>query len=144
MGNTVLVPIDGSDSSIKAVEFTISIIKQGDRVVLMNVQKPQYDGFEKVGNVSKEQLDAFYLDEGRKILTSAEELIKKQRISYESLVRIGLPSIEITKVAKEISAHSIVMGSKGMSPVVSHALGSVTYSVIHLAACPVTVVPLMD
>ncbi|WP_077211345.1 universal stress protein [Bacillus dakarensis] len=144
MGNTVLVPIDGSDSSIKAVEFTISIMKQGDRVVLMNVQKPQYDGFEKVGNVSKEQLDAFYLDEGRKILTSAEELIKKQGISYESVVRIGLPSIEITKVAKEISAHSIVMGSKGMSPVVSHALGSVTYSVIHLAACPVTVVPLMD
>lgn len=144
MGNTVLVPIDGSDSSIKAVEFTISIMKKGDRIVLMNVQKPQYDGFEKVGNVTKDQLDEYYLGEGKKILTSAEKLIKNHEISYESVVRIGLPSIEITKVAKEISAHSIVMGSKGMSPVVSHALGSVTYSVIHLASCPVTIVPLMD
>ena len=144
MGKAVLVPIDGSESSIQAVLFTISMVKDDDKIVLINVQKPQYDGFEKVGNISKEQLDAFYLKEGKKILSTAEEFIKHHHILQESIVRIGLPSIEITKAAKEISAHSIVMGSKGMSPVVSHALGSVTYSVIHLAACPVTIVPFTE
>jgi nucleotide-binding universal stress UspA family protein len=144
MEKTILVPYDGSPSSNQAVEFAITLVKEEDTIILINVQKPQYEGIGKVGNVSKEQLDDYYQKLGRRMLNEAKESFPKSKIKIDTLTRIGLPSIEITKAAKEFSVHSIVMGSKGMSPVVSNALGSVTYSVIHLAPCPVTIVPYTD
>lgn len=144
MGKNILVPFDGSDASKQAAEFALSLLNEEDKMILMNVQKPQYEGFQKVGNISKDDLDAFYLEEGVKILSLVHDLKGNSMKSIEKIVRIGLPAIEITKAAKEFSVHSIVMGSRGMSPVVNNALGSVTYSVIHLASCPVTVVPYKD
>lgn len=141
MGKRTLVPFDGSEFSKRALDFALSLAMDTDEIFLIHVQKPYYDGVEKIGNVSKEALDAFYEEEGRKILGEAKNREIPANIKIENIVRIGLPAIEITKAAKELSAHSIVMGSRGMSPVVNHALGSVTYSVLHLATCPVTIVP---
>lgn len=141
MGKNILVPFDGSDASKGAAQFALSLLNEEDTIIIMNVQKPQYEGFQKVSNITKDQLDAFYLEEGEKILSVVDDLLRNSVNSIEKIVRIGLPSIEITKAAKEYSVHSIVMGSRGMSPVVNNALGSVTYSVIHLASCPVTIVP---
>ncbi len=141
MKKTLLVPFDGSESSKQAVTFALSLAKEEDRMILINVQKPQYEGLEMFGNVSREKLDSYYLEEGKKVLDAAKDCLKDAQIELEEIVRIGLPAIEITKVAKDFSVHSIYMGSKGMSPVVNNALGSVTYSVIHLATCPVTIVP---
>lgn len=141
MKKTMLVPCDGSESSKQAISFALSMVKDEDKIVLINVQKPQYEGIEKVGNISKEDLDTYYQTEGTKILSDAKKIIEDKSLNVEAIVRIGLPAIEITKAAKEFSAHSIVMGSKGMSQVVNNALGSVTYSVIHLASCPVTILP---
>lgn len=141
MRKTLLVPFDGSESSKQAIFFAISFANKEDRIVLINVQKPQYEGIGKVGNISRESLDTYYLDEGKKVLEAAKKCIENESLKIETIIRIGLPAIEITKAAKELSAHSIVMGSQGMSPVINNALGSVTYSVIHLASCPVTIVP---
>lgn len=144
MERTILVPFDGSPSSIQATKFVLSMVSEKDQIIFINVQKPQYEGFEKVGKISKGELDRFYYQKGEEILNKAEEVIGEQRVRLKKLVRIGLPSIEITKAAKEFSVYSIVMGSIGMSPAVSSALGSVTYSVIHLAPCPITIVPFIE
>lgn len=141
MQKTILLPFDGSLSSIKAVEFVMTMLNEDDIVILINIQKPQYDGPQKVSNVTKEEFDLFYYQKGEKILERAEGILESQKFGIRKIVRIGLPSIEITKAAKEFGVHLIVMGSKGMSQVVSNALGSVTYSVIHLAPCPITIVP---
>lgn len=141
MGKTILVPFDGSISAQQALEFSLTMIHHEDRIIMINVQKPQYMGLEKFGNVSKEQLDAYYKEEGEQTLAIARELLVNSPVETQCIVRIGLPSIEITKAAKEFDAHAIVMGSKGKSPVVNNALGSVTYGVIHLSPCPVTIVP---
>lgn len=61
---------------------------------------------------------------------------------FETKVRIGIATIEITSEAKEQGARMIVIGTRGNGPVVSAVLGSVTYGVLHLASCPVTIVPL--
>lgn len=141
MEKKILVPFDGSESSKQAINFAISLAGSQDVIYLIHVQKPHYNGIERMGNISKEELDSYYEEEGKKVLAVAEHVVSHTNVSVETMVRIGLPAIEITKAAKELSVHSIVMGSKGMSPVVNHALGSVTYSVIHLATCPVTIVP---
>ena len=41
--------------------------------------------------------------------------------------------------AREVGAEQIVMGSRGMSALPSHVLGSNTNKVIHLAQVPVTI-----
>lgn len=144
MEKNILVPLDGSDASIQAAKYSVSLAGDGDTIIVLNVQKPQYDGMQKVGNISKEQLDAFYLKEAERILNTFDSISINKLVKIKKIVRIGLPAIEITKVANEYSVHSIVMGSKGMSPVVNNALGSVTYSVIHLATCPVTILPFKE
>lgn len=144
MGKIFLIPIDGSRASMKAVEFGLTIVNESDQIVLMNVQKPLYDGLNKLGNFSEEQLDQFYRERGEEILNKAQQVVSENKISIQKITRIGLPSLEITKAAKELSVHSIVMGSKGMGASVNNALGSVTYGVIHLAPCPVTIVPLLE
>lgn len=144
MGKKVLVAFDGSQSAMKAIEFALATIKEEDSMIILNVQKPQYDGLQKVGKVTKEELDQYYYAIGEEILNEAKKLIEKEKIDWITMVKIGLPSIEIAKVAKENNVHSIIMGSKGMSPSVNQALGGVTYSVIHLAPCPVTIVPFKE
>lgn len=141
MGKTILVAFDGSQSSVKAIQFALTAVKEEDRMIILNVQKPQYEGLQKVGKITKEELDQCYYSMGEEILNEAKKMVEKEKINFVTMVKIGLPSIEIAKVAKEYNVHSIIMGTKGMSPVVNQALGSVTYSVIHLAPCPVTIVP---
>lgn len=141
MEKKILVPFDGSESAKQAISFALSLAGSEDVIFFIYVQKPHYDGIDRLGNVSREDLDSYYEEEGKKVLAMAEEVVRDQNVEFEMMVRIGLPAIEITKAAKELSAHSIIMGSKGMSPIVNYALGSVTYSVIHLASCPVTIVP---
>lgn len=144
MGKVFLIPVDGSRGSMMAVEFGLTIVNESDQIVLMNVQKPLYDGLNKLGNFLEEQLDQFYKESGEEILNKAQQVVSEYKISTQKIIRIGLPSLEITKAAKELSVHSIIMGSKGVGASVNNALGSVTYGVIHLAPCPITIVPFYE
>lgn len=144
MGKVFLIPVDGSRASMMAAEFGLTIVNESDQIVLMNVQKPLYDGLNKLGDFSEEQLDRFYRESGEEILNKAQQVVSESKISIQKIIRIGLPSLEITKAAKELSVHSIIMGSKGMGASVNNALGSVTYGVIHLAPCPITIVPFYE
>lgn len=144
MGKKFLIPVDGSRASMKAVEFGLTIVSERDQIILMNVQKPLYEGLNQLGNFTDEQLNQYYKKRGEEILYKYEQAVIKENISVQKILTVGLPSLEITKVAKEHSAHSIIMGSKGMSAAINNALGSVTYGVIHLAPCPITIVPLNE
>jgi nucleotide-binding universal stress UspA family protein len=51
------------------------------------------------------------------------------------------PAHEIIKKAREVSADLIVVGSHGHSIIGGLLLGSVAYRLLHVAPCPVLVVP---
>ena len=53
---------------------------------------------------------------------------------------IGRPDAEIVRVAEEIRAGLIVVGSRGLGPIRRAVMGSVSGSVVHHAHCPVLVV----
>ena len=68
--------------------------------------------------------------------TAIDEHIKRT-IKVEEMVRIGVPFLEIIRVAKEQDVDMIVMGTHGRTGL-SHALiGSVAERVVHHAHCPV-------
>jgi nucleotide-binding universal stress UspA family protein len=55
-------------------------------------------------------------------------------------VRLGRPDAEIVGLAEELGAGLIVLGSRGLGPLRSALMGSVSDSVIRHARCPVMVV----
>jgi nucleotide-binding universal stress UspA family protein len=51
------------------------------------------------------------------------------------------PAHEVVNVAREADADLIVVGSRGLSAIGGLLLGSVAHRLLHLAPCPVLVVP---
>jgi nucleotide-binding universal stress UspA family protein len=61
----------------------------------------------------------------------------KASLKVEQMIRIGVPFLEIVRVAKERDVDLIVLGTHGRTGL-SHALiGSVAEKVVHHAHCPV-------
>jgi nucleotide-binding universal stress UspA family protein len=58
----------------------------------------------------------------------------------EAHARLGRPDVEIVELAEELGASLIVIGSRGLGPLRSALMGSVSHSVVHHARCPVMVV----
>lgn len=119
----ILVAIDGSALSIKALEFAISMAKAySDEIRLINVQP-------------------FHQILGENIIKEAEAPLQHSNVFYTSTIRTGTQAaIEIISEAKDASIRCIVMGSKGVGNS-SNDLGSVSSAVLSMAPCPVVIVP---
>src|SRR5215218_2244053 len=58
----------------------------------------------------------------------------------ETHARVGRPDAEIVRLAEEIGAGLVVLGSRGLGPIRRAVMGSVSSSVVRHAHCPVMVV----
>jgi nucleotide-binding universal stress UspA family protein len=81
------------------------------------------------------------VNERRKGLTEQYEMVVSREIKaslkMEPMIRIGVPFLEIVRLAKEKDVDLIVLGTHGRTGL-SHALiGSVAEKVVHHAHCPV-------
>ncbi|MDD3977935.1 universal stress protein [Methanomicrobium antiquum] len=130
MFKTILVAVDGSKASEKALEAAINESKIRDSVVNAvyvietgmfkdiptdSTMELLYSRFEAIGT------DAFEL---------GENIAKKSNVEFVSHVKKGHAGEEILKLADELNADLIVMGSTGKSNVDKLFLGSVTEYVI--------------
>jgi nucleotide-binding universal stress UspA family protein len=61
----------------------------------------------------------------------------KRSIRVEEMTRIGVPFLEIIKVAKEKDVDMIIMGTHGRTGLAHVLIGSVAEKVVHHAHCPV-------
>lgn len=139
MSRTYIIPFDGSTYAKQALIYAINSGRDNDRFVLLNVQTQEdHRLFQQISEKERQQ---YYIDEGNKILSLVDDVLAIRKSEVIKEVRIGYPSLEIANIAKEYDAYGIIMGSRGLSPSVGNVLGSVTYGVIHLAPCPITIVP---
>jgi nucleotide-binding universal stress UspA family protein len=146
----VLVPVDGSQASMKAAGYGIHLalvdraemmliyviedIKQGGAIGLQarygNVRL--IEGFRK----SREKAASKWMNT---IKSSAEE--KGVRLKNEVLAEEGTSTAEtIVNYAKKNNVDLIVMGSRGLSKFKQLLFGSVTNAVMIYSHCPVLVV----
>lgn len=137
----VLVPVDGSEVSIRALRFVVEDIQHGhpSSLIVLNVQPPIASGEVKMF-ISQDVIDAYYQEEGEKALAKARTLLDAAGIVYEAQIKIGHVAETIAHFAKERQCQSIVLGGRGLGSVVGMLLGSVTTKVLHLATMPVTIV----
>ncbi len=110
------------------------------------------------------RLVAFHCDEiltgrsgGWPVLADEDEVLAKLRQQVEELRSEGIDAAlevatspapgaahELVRLAGEIGADAIVVGTRGRSSVSGLLLGSLTHRLLHVAPCPVLAVPPRD
>lgn len=137
----ILVPVDGSAGSDKAVRFAISLAEgKNAEIILINVQ-PSYNTPNIKRFFSQEQILNFQEELSKEVLEHTLEITNSFSIPVRTIVRSGDPGKEICLEAKESSIDFIVMGYRGLGAVKRAILGSVATHVLHETPCPVMIVP---
>jgi nucleotide-binding universal stress UspA family protein len=136
----ILIPTDGSDYSIRAAEYGLSIAKMlGAEVMVVYVLDTiVLDQIAKV--TERENVDRELKQDGQRYINYVLTLAEKQGIKAASLLVKGKPFEQILYIAKSLSMDLIVMGTYGRRGAERILVGSVAERVIEYATCPVMVV----
>jgi nucleotide-binding universal stress UspA family protein len=150
----VLVPLDGSEHSSRALETAIQIAKKFDaKITLIHVYSvaatpvimPEPATLTPSGVPIMTPAEVTKLVEaarevGREILTAGKQKVESESIEVETILEEGNTVREIVKFAKEAKFDLIIMGVRGIGRLRELLVGSVSEGVIKQAPCPVLVV----
>ncbi len=138
---TILIPVDGSESSARAVKAAIKAAKDfgGASLHLLNVHPPIVSGNVK-RFFSPEAINDYYQDEGRSALLPAKALLDEASLPYTEEVAVGHIAPTIAEYAKKKQCDLIIMGTRGLGSVTGLVLGSIAVKVISLVDIPVVLI----
>ena len=135
----VLVPVDGSENSLRAVQFLLRkapLYAEPLELHLLNVQH----AFPGTISGVHEQAERHHHDEGAKALAAARKALDAAGVKYVYHIGLGEPAEVIAHFAREKKIEQIVMGTRGAGAIASMLLGSVANKVLHLVDVPVLLV----
>ena len=138
----ILLPVDGSDCALRAVDHLIAHVswfREVPEIHLLHVQPPIPVG-RALAHVGKETLHQHYLEESRAHLLGAPQRLASAGVAATPHIPVGQAAEVVARLAGELACDLIVMGSHGRSGLASLVMGSVASRVLHLAACPVLLV----
>jgi nucleotide-binding universal stress UspA family protein len=144
----ILVPLDGSEHSVRALEEAVQIAKRCDgKIILIHVYSVLSSGVVPMTMTMYEpaalppelvtKLAEAVRKAGVTILERAEKKVKAEAVQSKTLLREGHVVEEILKAAKEENVDLIVIGARGLSTIKEILLGSVSHGVSLHANCPV-------
>lgn len=137
----LLVPVDGSDCSSRAVDYLIKLLgwcKEGVELHLLNIQPPLSATASSF--VNRDVIAKFHREEAMKDMQSAMGKLDAAGVKYRRHIGVGDPAETIAAYAGEQGCDQILMGTRGMGSVANLVLGSVATKVIHLSPVPVLLV----
>ena len=138
----ILVPVDFSPSSEKAIHYALSFAEQFKaKVTLLNVVEPAvYPTEMGIVPIEIESLHRSMQNSAREKLAglAAERIPAPFRSN--ALVRVGRPHKEITNLAKELKSDLIVIATHGYTGLKHAVMGSTAERVVRHAPCPVLTV----
>src|SRR5215469_7068842 len=111
----ILVPVDGSDSANRAAAHAVALVKgRADaEIILLNVQRRRPSDISGVISVGVNAERA--LDRSETAFNEAIELCRAAQVKFDTRSAFGLASEIINKIASEVAADQIVMGTRGFS-----------------------------
>jgi universal stress protein A len=134
----ILVPMDFSDHSRKALEHAIELAtKFGASVDLLHSYRINYSGVMPYGADFPAALYEDIHSHASTELTKLHEIVEKAGVKCEMHLSQDEPSHAIAEAAKELSSDLIVMGTHGRTGLAHIALGSVAERTVRTAPCPV-------
>ena len=147
----VLVPIDGSNNSMRAVNYALGMAKKNPETkftllavatmrmeeLLANLSKLQRHDSELVNFTELQK----QLEEAPKsVLENVKALFEESGIQVETVMLVGDPANRIIQYIADKGFENIIMGSRGMGVLKSAILGSVAYKVLAKTNIPVTII----
>ena len=150
----ILVPLDGSDHSLKALEAAAEIADRfSGRLTLIHVYSvsvqpvmmPEPSSSGSLGMPILTGTEVTRIIEaaqkvGNRILDDGEQRIRSHKVEVKKILLEGHAVQEIVRIASEGDYDLIVIGARGVSHMREILLGSVTDGVIHHVRCPVLVI----
>ncbi|MEW6725476.1 MAG: universal stress protein [Bacillota bacterium] len=138
----ILVPVDGSEQSMRAVAYALKKAKDHPsiEVTLLTVAY-QYDVTAFDGAVLLQQLATERSQEVfKEKLEEAKKVFDAAGVKVNAELLVGDPASVIISYVEKKDIDEVIMGSRGMSPLKAAVIGSVTYKVLQNVDVPVLVV----
>jgi nucleotide-binding universal stress UspA family protein len=154
----ILLPVDGSESSLKAVSFAAELAAELQAsVLLLHVlerlpARQQLKGYltaleqapvknegeiESIRNVLSQSGE----DQGKEILADAEQLLREKGVKdVSTAIHDGDPTTEILRLAETGKYDMVIMGRRGLGRLKGVFMGSVSHKISNVADCPVVTV----
>ena len=107
----ILVPVDGSENSDRAVKHALDLVAAGLSAELhfLNVQ-PNLGGAISTF-VNRDQIDSYHREEGHKCLASAVELAKKASVPAKVHIGVGRQGEIVSDFVQKLGAGLVVLGT---------------------------------
>ena len=139
----ILVPVDFSQTSLNAVRVALGIAEPGGDLTLLHViDKDFVDDAVAAGMGSTEEITARMRAQAESNFDAALEGIEVGDVGVERMIVVGIPFVEILKIARDLDLPMIVMGVRGRSAGAEELLfGSTAEKVLRGARVPVLCVP---
>jgi len=136
----ILIPTDGSDYSMRAAEYGISIARMLDAQVMVVyvIDEVVLDQLSKV--TERESAELELKQDGQRYINYVLGLAEKEGVKADSILAKGRPFEQIVHLSKELNMGLIVMGTYGRRGAERVLIGSVAERVIEYSPCPVLVV----
>lgn len=136
----ILIPIDGSDYSVRASEYGLSIAKMlsAEIMVVYVMDDIVLNQISKL--TERENVEQELKGDGQRYLNYVLGLAQKEDVKAASLLTKGRPFEQIVHLAKDLNMNLIVMGTYGVRGAERILIGSVAERVIEYSPCPVLVV----
>lgn len=158
MFKTILVPLDGSEHSRRALSVAQRLASADEATLyLLNVPEwpPARDLLgksvgaremgvtqEKVEQTGRQLLEHIEAAEesGHGMIEQTKDKLGIPHLHTQNIVRTGVPADVIIEEAGRLGVDAIVMGSRGLSDLKGLLVGSVSHKVLHTAKCTVVTV----
>jgi len=140
--NRLLIPVDGSASSLKAARFGLRLAARDDsEVVAVHViDEESVADLARYADRPADEILERMRQNGEGYLEQLREIARRQGVRILGEVRVGIPHRALLKLATEVGADLIVMGTVGRKGPRRVLIGSVTERVIAQSPVPVLVV----
>lgn len=143
---TILLPTDGSKCSGKAMTYTMAFANQfRAKVVGLHVIDQRWEDqtrqtFGEVRQVVLQEAIKRHEEEARGIVEAVADAGTKVGVAVETRIVTGTAVEQIVRLAKELPADLIIIGTHGRTGISHVFLGSVAEKVVRRAPCPVLTV----
>jgi len=137
MIKNILVALDGSKNSVRALSNAIALAKQTDATItgLFVIQAfPTEMGLSRT--ILGKSLEKHY----KHFMSIAKSMCTKKKVKFVDAIEFGEEGKTIVSIAEKNNYDLIVIGSRGMGKIGELFLGSTSNYVVHSSKIPVLVI----
>jgi universal stress protein A len=136
----ILVPVDFSDCSKKALEYAVPLARRYGASITFLYVVPFNSTLGRAPVLADESGDGDFTESAVRMLTRLAHENVPPKIPVRLETRCGAESAEIVRAASKLEADLIVISTHGRTGRAHSLTGSVAADVVRLAPCPVLVV----